>query len=75
MSQNQSAIMVSAARQPDSTQFFAAAKPALAEFQSLPASGDIAHAAERVQPEKESDKVRQQFPQWRQKANPSEAVQ
>jgi hypothetical protein len=33
-----------------------APKPALGEFQSLPASGDTAQAAERAQPEKESDK-------------------
>jgi hypothetical protein len=51
-----------------------AATPALAEFQSLLASGDIAQAAEREQPEKEPDKVLQQFLQWRQKANLSEAA-
>jgi hypothetical protein len=41
------------------------------------ASGDTAQAAKREQPEKnkESDKVRQQFLQWRHKANPSEAAQ
>ena len=79
-------IMLPAALQPDSTQFFAAAvqsfttalsqqyqsedapKPALAEFHSLLASGDTAQAAEREQPEKESDKVLQ-------KKNPSEAAQ
>jgi hypothetical protein len=49
--------------------------PALAEFQSLLASGDTAQAAEREQPEKESDKVLQQFLLWRQKANPGEAAQ
>jgi hypothetical protein len=49
--------------------------PALAEFYSLLASGDTAQAAEREQPEKESDKVFQRFLQWRQKANPSEAAQ
>jgi hypothetical protein len=42
---------------------------------SLPASGDTVQAAEREQPEKESDKVRQRFLQRRQKANPSEAAQ
>jgi hypothetical protein len=52
-----------------------APKPARAEFQSLLASGDTAQAAEREQPGKESDKVLQQFLQWRQKANPSEAAQ
>jgi hypothetical protein len=41
----------------------------------LLASGDTAQAAEREQPEKESDKVFPQFLQWRQKANPSEAAQ
>ncbi len=79
-------IMLPAALQPDSTQFFAAAvqsfttalsqqyqsedapKPALAEFHSLLASDDTAQAAEREQPEKESDKVLQ-------KKNPSEAAQ
>jgi hypothetical protein len=50
-------------------------KPALAEFRSLLASGDTAQAAERAQPEKESDKVLQQFLQWRQKRNPSESAQ
>jgi hypothetical protein len=39
------------------------------------ASGDTAQAAEREQPKKESDKVRQRFLQRRQKANPSEAAQ
>jgi hypothetical protein len=86
-------IMMPAARQPDSTQSFAAAlqsfttalpqqhqsqdapTPALAEFYSLLASGDTAQAAERKQPETESDQVFQQFLQWRQKANPSEAAQ
>jgi hypothetical protein len=86
-------IMMPAARQPDSTQLFAAAvqslttalsqqpqgedapTPALAEFYSLLASGDTAQAAEREQPEKESDKVLERFLQWRQKANPSEAAQ
>jgi hypothetical protein len=52
-----------------------APKPALGEFQSLLASGNTAQAAEREQPEKESDKVLQQFLQWRQKGNPSEAAQ
>jgi len=50
-------------------------KPALAGFQSLLASGDAAHAAEREQSEKESDKVLQQFLQWRQEATPREAAQ
>jgi hypothetical protein len=86
-------IMMPAARQPDSTQLFAAAvqsfttalsqqnqsedapTPALAEFQSLLAAGDTVQAAEREQPEKESDKVLQRLLQWRQKANPSEAAQ
>jgi hypothetical protein len=70
-------VMMPAARQPGSTQLFAAAvqstalsqphqgedapKPAVAEFQSLLASGNTAQAAEREQPEKESDKVLQQF--------------
>jgi hypothetical protein len=52
-----------------------APKPALSEFRSLLASGNTAQAAEREQPEKESDKVLQQFLQWRQKENPSEAAQ
>ena len=86
-------IMMPAARQPDSTQSFAAAvrsfttalsqqhqnedapTPALAEFYSLLASGDTAQAAERGRPEQESDKLLQQFLQWRQNANPSEVVQ
>jgi hypothetical protein len=42
-------------------------KPALAEFQSLLGS-DTAQAAEREQPDKQSDKTLQQFMQWRQKA-------
>jgi hypothetical protein len=49
--------------------------PALAEFYSLLASSDAAQAAEREQPEQESDKVLQRLLQWRQKANPSEAAQ
>jgi hypothetical protein len=49
--------------------------PALAAFYSLLASGDTAQAAERGQPEQESDKLLQQFLQWRQNANPSEVVQ
>ena len=56
-----------------------APQPALAWFLSLLASGDTPQAAEREQPEKESDKVLQrflqQFLQWRQKANLSEAAQ
>jgi Sec-independent protein translocase protein TatA len=42
-------------------------KPALAEFQSLLGS-DTAQAAEREQPDRQSDKTLQQFMQWRQKA-------
>jgi hypothetical protein len=86
-------IMMPTARQPNSTQLFAAAvqslttalsqqhqsedapTPALAEFYSLLASGDTAQAAEREQPQKESDKLLQRFLLWRQKANPSEAAQ
>lgn len=78
-------VMVPTARQPDSMQSSTAAltqhyqsdvpKPALAEFRSLLASGDTAQAAEREQPEKESDKVLQQFLQWRQKGGPREAAQ
>jgi hypothetical protein len=53
-----------------------APKPALGEFQSL---GVRRHRASRqtraTGKEKESDKVRQQFLQWRHKANPSEAAQ
>jgi hypothetical protein len=49
--------------------------PAIAEFYSLLASGDTAQAAEREQPERESDEVLQRFLQWRQKANPNEAAQ
>ena len=49
--------------------------PALAAFYSLLASGDAAQAAEREQPEQESDKLLQQFLQWRQNACPSQAVQ
>jgi hypothetical protein len=45
-----------------------ARKPALAEFQSLLAPTDSAQAAEREQPDKQSDKTLQQFLQWRQKA-------
>src|SRR5882724_6705606 len=79
-------VMVPTARQPDSMQSSTAAltqhyqseyvpRPALAEFRSLLASGDTAQAAEREQPEKESDKVLQQFLQWRQKGGPREAAQ
>jgi hypothetical protein len=53
----------------------AAPKPALAEFQSLLASGGTAQAAEREQPEKDADKLLQQFLQWRQKAAPRQAAQ
>jgi hypothetical protein len=49
--------------------------PALAAFYSLLTSGDTAQAAERGQPEQESDKLLQQFLQWRQNANPSETAQ
>jgi len=45
-----------------------ARKPALAEFQSLLVPTDSAQAAEREQPDKQSDKTLQQFLQWRQKA-------
>jgi hypothetical protein len=81
-------IMMPAARQPDSAQMFAAAvrslpqrhqgeyaaKPALAGFQALLASGDTPPAAERAQPEKQSDDVLQRFLRWRHKANPNEAA-
>lgn len=51
-------------------------KPALAEFQPLLAGNDTAQAAERVQTDtRPSDKVLQQFLQWRQKAKPSAAAQ
>ena len=54
-----------------------AKKPALAEFQSLLAASDTAQAAEREQTDKQSDKLLQQFMQWRQnqKANPNEPAQ
>jgi len=45
-----------------------ARKPALAELQSLLVPTDSAQAAEREQPDKQSDKTLQQFLQWRQKA-------
>jgi hypothetical protein len=79
-------IMMPAARQPDNTQVFAAAvqsytmtlsqrhrsedaaKPAT--FQSVLASDDTVQASER----EPSDKVLQQFLQWRQRANPREAA-
>jgi hypothetical protein len=81
-------VLMPGARQPDNTQVFAAAmqsftalsqqhrsehapRPALAGFQSLLASDDTAQAE---RPENESDKVLQQFLQWRQKANPSKAA-
>jgi hypothetical protein len=52
-------------------------KPALAEFQSLLAASDTAQAAEREQTDKQSDKLLQQFMQWRQsqKTNPNETPQ
>ena len=52
-------------------------KPALAEFQSLLAASDTAQAAEREQTDKQSDKLLQQFMQWRQsqKNNPNETPQ
>jgi hypothetical protein len=53
-----------------------ALRPALAEFQPLLAGNDTGPAAERVQTDpRQSDKVLQQFLQWRQKANPSAAAQ
>jgi len=55
-----------------------AKKPALAEFQSLLAASDnTAQAAEREQTDKQSDKLLQQFMQWRQnqKTNPNEPAQ
>jgi hypothetical protein len=54
-----------------------AKKPALAEFQSLLAASDTAQAAEREQTDKQSDKLLQQFVQWRQnqKTNPNEPAQ
>jgi hypothetical protein len=55
-----------------------AKKPALAEFQSLLAASDnTAQAAEREQTDKHSDKLLQQFMQWRQnqKTNPNEPAQ
>lgn len=48
--------------------------PALAGFQSLLVSDDIAKATEREQLERESDAALQQFLQWRQRANLSEAA-
>jgi hypothetical protein len=53
-----------------------AKKPALAEFQSLLTASDTAQAAEHEQTDK-SDKLLQQFMQWRQtqKTNPNEASQ
>ena len=51
-------------------------RPALAEFEPLLAGNDTGPAAERVQTDaRQSDKVLQQFLQWRQKANPSAAAQ
>ena len=52
-------------------------KPALAEFQSLLAASDTAQAAEREQTDKQSDKLLQQFMQWRQnqKTAPNEPAQ
>ena len=81
-------IMMPAARRPDSTQMFTAAvrslpqrhqgeyaaKPALAGFQSLLASGDTPPAAERAQAEKQSDGDLQRFLRWRRKADPHEAA-
>ena len=54
-----------------------AKKPALAEFQSLLAASDTAQAAEREQTDKQSDKLLQQFMQWRQnqKTAPNEPAQ
>jgi hypothetical protein len=54
-----------------------AKKPALAEFQSLLAASDTAQAAEREQADKQSDKLLQQFMQWRQnqKTAPNEPAQ
>jgi hypothetical protein len=52
-----------------------APKPALAEFHSLLAPGETAQAAERDQPDAESDKVLQQFLQWRRKSSPGGSAQ
>ena len=54
-----------------------AKKPALAEFHSLLAASDTAQAAEREQTDKQSDKLLQQFMQWRQnqKTAPNEPAQ
>ena len=54
-----------------------AKKPALAEFQSLLAASDTAQAAEHEQTDKQSDKLLQQFMQWRQnqKTAPNEPAQ
>ena len=54
-----------------------AKKPALAEFQSLLAASDTAQAAEHEQADKQSDKLLQQFMQWRQnqKTAPNEPAQ
>jgi hypothetical protein len=43
----------------------------VAEFQSLPASGD---AAQAEQPQKEPDRVHQPFLLWRRKGNPRQAA-
>jgi hypothetical protein len=51
-----------------------APKPAAARLRSRVASADTAAAPGRAQPEKEADKVLQQFLQWRRKANPNEAA-
>jgi Sec-independent protein translocase protein TatA len=48
-------------------------KPALAEFQTLLTS-DTAQAAEREQSERQSDKLLQQFLQWRQKSAPADTA-
>ena len=48
-------------------------KPALAEFQTLLTS-DTAQAAEREQADRQSDKLLQQFLQWRQKSAPADAT-
>jgi len=81
--------MMPGVRQPDGRQSFSAAvepfttalsqqrqgedasRPALAEFQPLLPGNDAGQAPERGQ----TDKVLQQFLQWRQKANPSAASQ
>jgi len=53
-----------------------ASRPALSEFQPLLAGSDTGPATERAQTDaRQSDKVLQQFLQWRQKANPSAAAQ